>query len=113
MNYTVNVDYSEYVARKEADQLAEEKMNQTMPTLLAEIVTESEGTIVKIDKKRSSYKSLLVTVPLTVKYERNGEKKNIWILLDFLFKIKQPIHCILKKSRSLILPLDMKQPMNF
>ncbi|MFD2305294.1 hypothetical protein [Enterococcus termitis] len=88
MNYTVNVDYSEYVARKEADQLAEEKMNQTMPTLLAEIVTESEGTIVKIDKKRSSYKSLLVTVPLTVKYERNGEKKKYMDTIGFFVQDK-------------------------
>ncbi|MGX7203212.1 hypothetical protein BCR22_03555 [Enterococcus plantarum] len=88
IQYQVNVDYSKFVAKQEENRLIEEEINATMPALLEEIIASSESMIINIDKKYHSYRSLLVTVPLDVKYERNGMKKKYMDTIGFLIQDK-------------------------
>lgn len=59
-----------------------------MPTLLEEIVASSEDMIINIERKYHSYRSLLVTVPLDIKYERNNVKKTYMDTIGFLVQDK-------------------------
>lgn len=88
IQYQVNVDYSKFVAKQEENRLIEEEINTAMPSLLEEIVTSSENMILSIDKKYFSYRSLLVIVPLDVKYERNGVKKKYMDTIGFQIQEK-------------------------
>lgn len=88
VNYQVKVDYSKFVDRQEKDNQAEKEINDMMPTILDEIVNSSENTIIKIDKKYNNYRSLVVTVPLEIKYERNGVKKKYMDTIGFLVQDK-------------------------
>lgn len=88
IQYQIKVDYSKFVAKQEEDKLVEEEINSAMPALLEEIVASSEDMIINIDKKYHSYRSLLVTVPLDVKYERNNVKKKYMDTIGFLFQDK-------------------------
>ncbi|MGX7411527.1 hypothetical protein [Enterococcus caccae] len=88
IQYQVKIDYSKFVAKQENDKFVEEKINNEMPALLEEVVTSSENMIIKIDRKYNSYRSLLVTVPLDVKYERNSVKKKYMDTIGFLIQEK-------------------------
>lgn len=71
------LDYSKYIAKNEADEQLAKDVEERMPPLLETIVAESEGQILQIEPVLGNYRKLKVVVPLSVKYERNGEKKRI------------------------------------
>lgn len=100
-NIKLTLPYSKFVAKQDKNTLIEEEINATMPALLEEIIASSENMIINIDKNYHSYRSLLVTVFLDVKNERNDEKK------------KQPVRWVQIKSRFLTSHFDMTRLMNF
>ncbi|MCA5013013.1 MULTISPECIES: hypothetical protein [unclassified Enterococcus] len=72
---TFTLNYSKYIARKEADEQHAQKIKENMPLLLEDIVTASNGQIIAIEPIWGNYTTLKVVLPLDLKYEKNGEKK--------------------------------------
>lgn len=73
--FQINVDYSKLIAKREEDAAIKEEIRQKMPNILEEIIKTSETPIIQITNKSKNYSSLVVTVPLDIKYETNGMKK--------------------------------------
>lgn len=88
IKYPIKIDYSALVAKQEQDAQMNEQINNAMPSLLNEIVQSSEGKIINIEKKYSNYTSLLVIVPLDIRYESNGNKKKYMDEIGFLIQEK-------------------------
>ncbi|MGX7244213.1 lipoprotein [Enterococcus quebecensis] len=72
---TFTLDYSKYIAKKEEKEQLSQDIKDKMPTLLEEIVADSNGQIINIKPTFDNYLTLKVTLPLDLKYGKNGEKK--------------------------------------